>query len=90
MAKKKVLLHDDNAPIHSCRVSQQKLTQLLSHPAYSPDLAASDFHLFQKLTTFLVKQKFVCSEEAIQVANDYFESLEEKHLRKKIESLEKH
>jgi hypothetical protein len=27
--------------------------ELLEHPSYSPDLASSDFYLFQKLKLFL-------------------------------------
>jgi len=41
IAKKKVLFHHDNAPTHSSRLVQQKLTKLqfklLLHPAYSHD-----------------------------------------------------
>ena len=69
MAKKKVLFHHDNAPVHSNLVTQQKWTKLrfklLPHPAYSPDLALPDFHLFRKIKKFLAGQKFVCNEEAI-------------------------
>ena len=68
-----------DAPAHSSRVAQQNLTELrfelLQHPAYSADLAPSDFCLFRKLKTFLAAQKFVCNEETVQTVNDYFESL---------------
>lgn len=92
MAKKKVLFHHDNAPSHSSRVSQQKLTelrfQMLPHPPYSPDLAPSDYHLFPKLKTFLAGQKFGSNEEVIQEVNAYFEGLEETHFREGITNLE--
>ena len=93
MAKKKVLFHNDNAQVHSNHGAQQKLNELrfelLSHPAYSPDLVPSDFHLFQQVRTFLPGQKFVCIEEAIQAVNYYFEALEENHFRKGIRNLER-
>jgi hypothetical protein len=42
----------------SARATQERLQelqrQLLEHPAYSPDLAPSDFHLFGSLETTLV------------------------------------
>lgn len=93
MAKKKVLFHHDNAPVHSSRVAQQKLAelrfQLLPHPAYSPDLAPSDYHLFPKLKTFLAGRKFESNEDVIQKVNQYFESIEAIHFREGIAKLEK-
>jgi len=70
MAKKKmVLFHHDNAPAHSSRLAQQKLTELrfklLPHPACSPDLASSNYHLLPKLKTFLIGQKFGSIEEVM-------------------------
>lgn len=67
--KKKVFHH--NAPVHSSRIAQQKLTkiclELLPHPAYSPDLAPLNFHLLPKLSS-------------VQVV-DYFEDFEENHIK---------
>ena len=63
--------------------------ELLPHPAYSPDLAPSDFQLFWKLKTFLGEYKFVCNEKAIYVVNDYFEDLKENYFREGIGHLEK-
>ena len=60
----------NDAPVHSSRAAQQKLTQLrfelLPYPAYLPDLASLDFNVFGKFKTFLTEYKFVCNEEAIQ------------------------
>jgi hypothetical protein len=39
--------------------------ELLEHPPYSPDLAPSDFCLFQKLKLFLAGQRFSLNQEAI-------------------------
>ena len=63
--------------------------ELLPHPAYLPDLAPSEFHLFQKLITCLTGQKFVCHKESIQAVNDCFEGLKENHFREEMENMEK-
>ena len=48
-----VLILHDNAPAHTARVSQAAIHECgfedLPHPAYSPDLAPCDFHLFPNL-----------------------------------------
>lgn len=93
LARKKVMFHHDNAPVHSSRVAAQKLSELrfelLPHPAYSPDLAPSDYHLFPKLKIFLSGKKFNSNEDVIQEVNAYFEDLEETHFREGIEKLQK-
>jgi len=47
LQKKKILLHQDNAPSHTSAVAMAKIHELrfelLDHPSYSPDLAPSDF-----------------------------------------------
>jgi histone-lysine N-methyltransferase SETMAR len=48
-----VLLHHDNARLHSARPTQERIQglqwELLEHPPYSPELASSDIHLFGHL-----------------------------------------
>ena len=55
---KGVILHPDNARPHASKVTQQKMKQLgwelLPHPAYSPDITASDYHLFRSMTHYLI------------------------------------
>ena len=50
---KGVLLQQDNARVHTCKVAMDALErngyELIPHPAYSPDLAPSDFFLFPNL-----------------------------------------
>jgi histone-lysine N-methyltransferase SETMAR len=51
-----VLLQHDNAHPHTARVIAKKIMDLRSecipHPAYSPDLAPSDYHVFEPLKKF--------------------------------------
>lgn len=55
------LLHDNARP-NVASVSRCQLEQLgwevVPHPAYSPDLAPSDYHLFRALKYFIRKKKF--------------------------------
>ena len=48
-----VLLLHDNAPIHKCNIVQAAIRQAgfieLNHPAYSRDIAPSDYPLFPNL-----------------------------------------
>jgi histone-lysine N-methyltransferase SETMAR len=92
MNRKKVLFHQDNAPVHSCTVAAKKIEELgfelVPQPPYSPDLAPSDFHLFPKLKIFLGGKKFCTNEEFISTVNDYFEGLDENHFRDGIKKLE--
>ncbi|GBM43006.1 hypothetical protein AVEN_88607-1 [Araneus ventricosus] len=52
-----VALIHDNARLHNAVVTQQLLQQFKwdasNHPADSPDLATSDFHLFPELKNWL-------------------------------------
>ena len=75
----KVLLQHDNAPAHTSRKVKQKLQELpgievFPHPAYSPDLAPSDFHLFRSLAHFLRGRKFSDEEEVKTAIADFFAS----------------
>ncbi|GBM18834.1 hypothetical protein AVEN_203109-1 [Araneus ventricosus] len=61
-----VLIHDNPRP-HSNVVTQQILEQfkwdVSDYPAYSPDLATSDFHLFTELKKWLRGQSLQINEE---------------------------
>ena len=50
---KGVLLQQDNAKVHTCKVAMDAVVRngfkLIPHPVYSPDLAPSNFFLFQNL-----------------------------------------
>ena len=53
LAKKKVLFHQGDAPLHTAIVAMDKIKgmnfELLPHPPYLPCLASSDFYLFPEL-----------------------------------------
>ena len=67
------LFLQDNARIHTAKVSMNKLRelkwQLLPHPAYSPDLAPSDFHLFGPLKDPLCGRRFDSESELKSAVN---------------------
>ena len=59
---RKISLLHDNARPHVATMTCQKVLHLgwevVPHPAYSPDLAPTDFHLFQALQNFLTTKKY--------------------------------
>jgi len=63
---KLIFLHD-NAPSHMSTMVQNYLETLnwevLSHPAYSPDLASSDYHLFSSMGHTLAERHFDSYED---------------------------
>ena len=70
--RNRVLLQQDNARRpHTVRTSMSKIQELegielLPHPAYSPDLAPSDYHLFRSMALFLRGRNFE-NFEAVEV-----------------------
>jgi histone-lysine N-methyltransferase SETMAR len=61
-----MLLHDNARPHAAARMQamlQEFGWEVFEHPAYSPDLAPSDFHLFPKLKEFLGGRRFKSDEE---------------------------
>jgi hypothetical protein len=61
-ANKSWILHHDNAPAHTALSVREFLATkqiiVLEHPAYSPDLAPSDFFLFPKIKEILKGRHF--------------------------------
>lgn len=92
LLSKKVLFHQDNARVHTSVESMAQIRdcgfELLPHPAYSPDLAPSDFHLFPNLKKHLGGQKFSSNEEVEAAVGDFFEGLEETFFMTGIQALE--
>jgi len=56
-AKNSCILHHDNSPAHTAPSVREflatKQITVLEHPAYSPDIATSDFFLFPKIKEIL-------------------------------------
>ena len=50
---KGILLQQDNARVHTCKIAMDAVErngcELIPHPAYSPDLAPTDYFLFSNL-----------------------------------------
>ena len=71
------LLHD-NAPIHSSRETQSAIENLgiepLDHPAYSPDLAPSDFYVFRLLKKHLRGKKNDDKNELKATVEEFFKT----------------
>lgn len=68
-----ILLHHDNAPAHTAAKTLDFLheqgVQLVTHPAYSPDLAPCDFYLFPEMKKQLRGKRFSSPEEAVAAMN---------------------
>ena len=66
---KGVLLQQDNARVHTCKVAMDAVElnvyELILHPAYSPDLAPSDFFLFPNLKKDISGLHFRSDEEVV-------------------------
>jgi len=76
MISKGILLLHDNAPAHTAHATTAAASRLgyhiLPQPAYSPDLAASDFFLFRNLKKELSGRRFSDNEEVINAVESWF------------------
>jgi histone-lysine N-methyltransferase SETMAR len=74
--RNKLILHQDNARPHTAKLTQQKIRALgwevLPHPPYSPDIAPSDYHLFQSLQHYLSGKTFADLEALRNGLADFF------------------
>ena len=72
---KGVLLQQDNARVHTCKVAMDAVEQngyeLIPHPAYSPDLAPSDFFLFPNLKKDIRGLHFQSDEEVVTAVEEW-------------------
>ena len=71
----KVLLQKDNATVHTCKVAMDAVErngyELIPHPAYSPDLASSDFFLFSNLKKDIRGCHFLYDEEVVSAVEEW-------------------
>ena len=76
--RRKVILLHDNARPHvaiSTRKTIEDLSwEVLPHPAYSPDLAPSDYHLFRSTEHFLRDKSFENEQHIKKELDLFFES----------------
>lgn len=86
-----VMLLHDNAPPHKAAVAQAAIQrnrfEELSHPAYSPDLAPCDFHLFPSLKKSLRGQRFFDDNELKATVQRWFDIQPESFFQAGIEAL---
>ena len=79
--RKGVVFHKDNARPNISVTTRQKLLELqwevLSHSAYSPDLAPSDYHLFKHLQNFLDGTKLTTREACENKLVQFFTNRDE-------------
>ncbi|EFN86260.1 Histone-lysine N-methyltransferase SETMAR, partial [Harpegnathos saltator] len=79
--QKKVILLHDNAPSHTAKLVKETIEafswEILSHAAYSPDLAPSDYYLFASMGHALAEQRFTSYENVRKWLDDGFASKEQ-------------
>ncbi|GBP85813.1 Histone-lysine N-methyltransferase SETMAR [Eumeta japonica] len=72
-----VLFLQDNASVHTARVSRQALKDTgfseIDHPPYSPDLAPSDYFLFSNLKKELRGRRFVDDNQMKMAVESHFD-----------------
>ena len=70
-----VLLQQDNARVPTCKVAMDAVErngyELIPHPAYSPDLAPSDFFLFPNLKKDIRGLHFRSDEEVVTAVEEW-------------------
>ncbi|GFO34491.1 histone-lysine N-methyltransferase SETMAR [Plakobranchus ocellatus] len=91
LLRRGVVLQHDNATPHSANLTQQWLQrygwEILLHPAHSPDLAPSDFHLCGPLKRHLGGMAFETEDDLISELRNWFDNLDVDFFRVGINSL---
>lgn len=88
---RKVILLHDNAKPHVAKKTHATIGRLgwevLSHPAYSPDLAPSDYHLFRSMEHFFREKTYNDLESIRKDIDQFFELKPASFYEKGIRSL---
>jgi len=86
-----VILQHDNARSHvakSVKIYLETLKwEVLPHSLYSPDIAPSDYHLFQSMAHSLADQHLHSYEEIKNWVNTWIASKDEQFFRREIRTL---
>ena len=65
--------------VHKCNIVQAAIQKVgfveLNHPAYSPNIAPSDYYLFSNLKKFLRGKKFSVDDETVDTVEYYLNKL---------------
>ena len=72
---KGILLQQDNARVHTCKITidavERNGYKLIPYPAYSPDLAPSDYFLFPNLKKDIRGRHFRFNEEVVGTVEEW-------------------
>jgi len=87
----KVILLHDNASSHTAKLVKETIEtfnwEILSHAAYSLDLAPSDYYLFASMGHALAEQRFTSYENVQKWLDDWFASKEQQFFWRGIHKL---
>ncbi|UYV61998.1 hypothetical protein LAZ67_1007381 [Cordylochernes scorpioides] len=78
LSKGILFIHDNARPHTSCKTVSTIIKlgfEVIEHPAYSPDLAPSDYFLFGLLKKELKGKRFDSDEDVQKVVQDFFHTL---------------
>ena len=80
-----LLLHHDNASFHIANASisflEKTPVKLMTHPAYSPDLALCDIFLFPNVKNCMRGHQFPSPEDAVAAYNEELSAMSENEWR---------
>jgi len=86
-----IVLQHDNAKPHTAKITREKLKKfgwdVLPHPSYSPDIAPSDYHLFQSLQHFMADKDYKDKDDVNTAISDFFASKPKSFYRDGIQAL---
>ena len=89
-----VVLQQDNARVHTCKVTmdvvERNKYELIPHPAYSPDLAPSDFFLFPNLKKDIRGLHFRSDEEVVTAVEEWINGKDPDFFSSGLMALEHH
>ena len=72
---KRILLQQDYARVHTCKIAMDAVEQngyeLILHPAYSPDLAPSEYFLFPNLKKDIRRRHLWSNEEVVAAVEEW-------------------